>query len=94
MTTHPLGGIASDKEAVGTLHGMAVEEGILIAQISKVRLALPVEMETKLQPLIGERIGIHTDIKGKDKPPPEPGNAEHPPTQDECLSDPALIGLA
>ena len=69
MKTNPLGWncLGFFEEAVGTLHGMAVEEGILIAQISRVRLALPLELEDKLQPLIGKRMGVlHTDIRGKE----------------------------
>jgi hypothetical protein len=55
------------EEAVGTLHGIAVDQGFLIARISKVILALPIEMECKLAPLMGTRIGIlHTDIPGKE----------------------------
>jgi len=69
MATNPLGWncLGFYEEAVGTLHGMAVEEGILIAQISRIRLALPLELEDKLQPLIGKRMGVlHTDIRGKE----------------------------
>ena len=59
--------LGSYEEAIGTLHGIAFEQGILISQISKVRLALPIEMEDKLRPLIGMRIGvIRTDIPGKE----------------------------
>ncbi len=69
MATNPLGWncLGFYEEAVGTLLGTAVEEGILIAQISRVRLALPLELEDKLQPLIGKRMGVlHTDIRGKE----------------------------
>lgn len=55
------------EEAVGTLHGIAVDQGFLIAQVSKVSVALPIEMENKLVHLIGTRIGIlRTDIPGKE----------------------------
>jgi hypothetical protein len=55
------------EEAVGTLYELTVDQGFLIAQISKVILALPTEIENKLRLLIGARIGIlHTDIPGKE----------------------------
>jgi hypothetical protein len=55
------------EEAVGTLHGIAVDHGFLIAQISKVGIALPLELENKLVPLIGKRMGVlRTDIPGKE----------------------------
>ena len=55
------------EEAVGTLTGLTVDQGFLIAQISKVMVALPIEMEIRLLPLIGKRIGIlHTDVRGKE----------------------------
>jgi hypothetical protein len=55
------------EEAVGTLTGLTVDQGFLIAQISKVSLVLPHEMEDKLRPIIGKRVGIlHTDIPGKE----------------------------
>ena len=55
------------EEAVGTLDGLAADQEILNAQISEILLALPLEMESKLRPLIGTRIGIlHTDIAGKE----------------------------
>lgn len=55
------------EEAVGTLNGIDIDQGLLIARISKVSLALPVELEAKLAPLMGTRIGIlRTDILGKE----------------------------
>src|SRR5512137_2483954 len=55
------------EEAIGILDGLTIDQGFLIAQISKVRLALPLEMESKLHTLTGTRIGIlHTDIAGKE----------------------------
>lgn len=67
--THQLGlnCLGFYEEAVGTLHGIAVDHGLLIARISKVILALPPELEGKLTPLMGTRIGIlRTDILGKE----------------------------
>jgi hypothetical protein len=69
MTRHQLGlnCLGFYEEAVGTLHGIDVDHGLLIAQISKVILALPIELEAKLAPLIGTRIEIlRTDILGKE----------------------------
>ena len=55
------------EEAVGTLTELAEGQGFLTARISKVVLILPPEMEGKLRPLIGKRIGIlRTDIPGKE----------------------------
>jgi len=55
------------EEAVGTLSGLTIDQGFLIVQISKMILALPLEMESKLRTLIGTRIGIlHTDMAGKE----------------------------
>lgn len=55
------------EEAVGTLSELTIDQGFLIARISKVLLALPPELECKLAPLMGMRIGIlRTDIPGKE----------------------------
>lgn len=55
------------EEAVGTLKELTIDQGFLIAQVSNVTLALPTEMEKRLRPLIGTRMGIlHTDIRGKE----------------------------
>ena len=55
------------EEAVGTLHGIDCRPRIPDFQISKVSLALPLEMENKLDPLTRTRIGIlHTDIAQKE----------------------------
>lgn len=55
------------EEAVGILHELSEEEGILIARISKIALALPSEMADKLRQLLGRRIGIlRTDIPQKE----------------------------
>jgi hypothetical protein len=54
-------------EAVGTLSELTEDQGFLIARISKVVLILPREMENKLRPLIGKRIGVlRTDIPGRE----------------------------
>ena len=55
------------EEALGTLSELTIDQGFLIARISKVVLALPPELEGKLAPLMGTRIGIlRTDILGKE----------------------------
>ena len=55
------------EEAVGVLHELADDEGLLIARISKIVLVLPAELKEKLQPLLGHRIGIlRTDIPQKE----------------------------
>ena len=55
------------EEAVGVLTELNAEQGFLIARISDLDLVLPPEMEDKLRPLVGIRMGIlHTDIAGRD----------------------------
>jgi hypothetical protein len=55
------------EEAVGILSELTEDQGFLIARISKVILAFPYEMEDKLRPLIGKRIGVlRTDIPGRE----------------------------
>jgi hypothetical protein len=55
------------EEAVGIISGMTIDHGFLIVRIGKVNLVLPHEVEGKLCPLVGTRIGIlHTDIPGKE----------------------------
>jgi hypothetical protein len=54
-------------EAVGVLSKLARDDGFLIARIGEAALVLPLEIEGKLQPLLGTRLGIlHTDIPGKE----------------------------
>lgn len=53
------------EEALGVLTELTIDQGFLIALIGKVNLIL-VDMETKLRPLMGMRVGcLHTDIPGK-----------------------------
>jgi hypothetical protein len=55
------------EETVGRLTKLTRNQEFLIAWISDVDLVLPPEMENKLRPLIGKRIGIlRTDIPGKE----------------------------
>jgi hypothetical protein len=46
------------EEAVGNLKKLEVNNGVLFAQISKVSLMLPLEMEEKMRPYVGKRISI------------------------------------
>jgi hypothetical protein len=55
------------EEAIGSLSELTIDNGFLIARIGNVNLVLPHEVEGKLCPLVGTRIGIlHTDIPGKE----------------------------
>jgi hypothetical protein len=55
------------EEAVGTISELTIDQGFLMARISEVNLALPLEMEGKLRPLMRTRIGIlRTDIPQKE----------------------------
>jgi hypothetical protein len=55
------------EEAIGSLSELTIDHGFLIARIGKVNLVLPHEVEGKLCPLVGTRIGIlRTDITGKE----------------------------
>lgn len=64
------------EEVVGNLRSMTSDEGFVVAQVGKVGIVLPPEVECKLAPLVGMRIGIlRTDIPGKEylvKALPEP----------------------
>jgi hypothetical protein len=55
------------EEAVGPLEKIGMENGLLKVVIGKIILILPLEMERKLAPLMGKRIGIlRMDILGKE----------------------------
>ena len=54
------------EECVGVLNNLNEENGLLIALIGKISLALPLELEEKMRPYIGKRVSlIRTDIQGK-----------------------------
>ena len=54
------------EEATGILHELAENDGIIVAHIGKIHLALPLEMEESLRQLISQRITIlRTDIPEK-----------------------------
>jgi hypothetical protein len=46
------------EEGVGVLDRLSYEEGFLLARIGRVELMLPLELEEKLSPHIGTRIGL------------------------------------
>lgn len=58
--------LAYFEEVAGILHSITENEGILIAHLGKLRLALPLDMEENLRQLIGQTITIlKTDIPDK-----------------------------
>ena len=46
------------EECVGPLNGLEVKERALFAQIGKISLILPLEMEDKMRDHLGGRVGI------------------------------------
>jgi hypothetical protein len=46
------------EEAVGTLHRLTGDEGVLLAEIGPVAVYLPLELEGQLRPNVGKRIAI------------------------------------
>lgn len=66
MTCFEVRHLSPYEEAVGILKKLDAKEGVLFAKISKVSLALPPELEEKMLPHLGKRVGlIRTDIPGK-----------------------------
>ena len=58
--------LACFEEAAGILHSITENEGILIAHLGKIHLALPLDMEESLRLMIGQAITIlKTDIPDK-----------------------------
>ncbi len=56
----------SFEEAIGVLHGLADDGGILVAEIGDVHVALPWELEEVIRGSVGQRIGVlRTDLPGK-----------------------------
>jgi hypothetical protein len=54
------------EEVVGPLTELDDDEGILLAKIGKIALALPIDMAEVLNPHLGQRIGIlRTDLSNK-----------------------------
>lgn len=58
MTVHAPIILKNYEEAVGVLHGLTLDGGSLLAEIGPCVIALPMELETELRTLLGERIGI------------------------------------
>lgn len=59
--------LACFEETAGILQSITENEGILVAHIGKIHLALPLDMEKHLLPLIGQRTTIiHTDLPEKE----------------------------
>ena len=58
--------LACFEEIAGVLHELTENDGIVVAHIGKIHLALPLEREKSLRPLVGQRISIlKTNIPGK-----------------------------
>ena len=58
--------LACFEETAGILQSITENEGILVAHIGKIHLALALDMEKHLRPLIGQRTTIlKTDIPDK-----------------------------
>jgi hypothetical protein len=65
MQLHPskMYRLACFEEAAGILHEIMEQDNTLVAHIGKIFLALPLDLEQSLRPLIGQRIAIlRTDI--------------------------------
>jgi len=59
--------LAAYEEGVGNLRELVIQDGMLIARLGKVNIALPMSLEQSLQPLIGRRIAIlRTDLPQKE----------------------------
>ena len=66
MTCFEVHHLSPYEEALGVLKELVVKDAVLFAKIGKVSLALPVELEEKIRPHVGKRVGlIRTDIPGK-----------------------------
>lgn len=66
MTSEKLFHLSDWEECLGVCSKVIAEDGILIAQVGKIHLALPLSLEQSLRPLIGQSIAIlRTDIPGK-----------------------------
>ena len=68
MQLHPskMYRLAYFEEAAGILHKIMEQDGALMVLIGRIHLALPLEQEQSLRPLIGQTITIlRTDVPGK-----------------------------
>lgn len=54
------------EECIGPFSMLTQENGLLVARVGKVSLALPCELEPSLRPHLGQRVAIlKTDVPGK-----------------------------
>jgi hypothetical protein len=59
--------LAPFEECVGLLKELSEQDGVLVALLGKIHLALPLDMEEKLRPVVGQRIAIlRTDLAQKE----------------------------
>jgi len=59
--------LAAYEEGAGDLLKLVKQDGIIVAHIGKVHLALPATLEQSLRPLIGQKIAIlRTDLPHKE----------------------------
>ncbi len=66
MTSEKLFHLSNWEECLGVCSKLTSEDGTLVAQVGKIRLALPLSLEQSLRPLVGQSIAIlRTDIPGK-----------------------------
>lgn len=55
------------EEVVGDLNKLSLSEGSLIAQVGRISIVLPPNMDSQVQPHIGQKIAIlRTDLPDKD----------------------------
>ena len=54
------------EEIVGTFDELSIAEGLLVARFRTIAIALPLEMDDRIRPFVGQKIGIlRTDIPEK-----------------------------
>jgi hypothetical protein len=54
------------EEIVGTFDELSMTEGLLVARFKTMAIALPIDMEDRIRPFVGQKIGIlRTDIPEK-----------------------------
>ena len=58
MTHHEVYRMRELDEVLGPLNGLEVADGWLLALIGKIPVLLPMELQDRLQSLLGKRIGI------------------------------------
>lgn len=58
MTIHEMYRLSELEEVLGDLHGVKNTEIGLVAQISRISVLLPEELDVKLKGLVGQRVGL------------------------------------